>query len=74
MLSLTMPEWRNRLSPMSCEALEDLEGESLLCKYTSNEILDLIIQYRGGIASSYELIVLVREVFDIDLRAFQGRL
>lgn len=58
----TVKEWKARLRPQYVEALEannfeDAEGLS------PREVLDVIVAYEGGVASGYEIVCMVNEIW-----------
>lgn len=65
----TVKEWKARLRPDYREAIEELgrcfsdEREVL----SPREVVDTIVNYKGGIASGYEVVCLVNEVWGIHL-------
>lgn len=62
----TVQEWKAHLRPSYREALEEmfLDEREVLSPY---EVVDTIVNYRGGIASGYEVVCLVNEVWGIRL-------
>lgn len=64
----TVKEWKARLQPNYREALEEMfldEREVL----SPREVVDTIVSYEGGLASGYEVVCLVNEVWGIQLPA-----
>ncbi len=64
----TVKEWKARLQPKYREALEEMfldEREVL----SPREVVDTIVSYEGGLASGYEVVCLVNEVWGIQLPA-----
>lgn len=53
----TVQEWKARLRPSYREALDE------------REVVDTIVSYEGGLASGYEVVCLVNEVWGIQLPA-----
>lgn len=67
----TVKEWKARLQPKYREAIEELgrcfsDEREVLSPY---EVVDAIVNYRGGLASGYEVVCLVNEVWGIQLPA-----
>lgn len=64
----TVQEWKAHLRPSYREALEEMfldEREVLL----PHEVVDTVVSYEGGLASGYEVVCLVNEVWGIQLPA-----
>lgn len=64
----TVQEWKARLRPKYREALEEMfldEREVL----SPREMVDAIVSYEGGIATGYEVVCLVNEVWGFQLPA-----
>lgn len=64
----TVQEWKAYLRPSYREALEEMfldEREVL----SPLEVVDTIVSYEGGLASGYEVVCLVNEVWGIQLPA-----
>lgn len=64
----TVQEWKAHLRPSYREALEEMfldEREVL----SPREVVDTIANYEGGLASGYEVVCLVNEVWGIQLPA-----
>lgn len=62
----TVKDWKARLRPSYREALEEMfldEREVL----SPREVVDAIVNYKGGIASGYEVVCLVNEVWGLHL-------
>lgn len=65
----TVQEWKARLQPKYREAIEELgrcfsdEREVL----SPHEVVDAIVSYEGGLASGYEVVCLVNEVWGLHL-------
>lgn len=62
----TVQEWKAHLRPSYREALEEMfldEREVL----SPREVVDTIVGYEGGLASGYEVVCLVNEVWGIRL-------
>lgn len=62
----TLQEWRDHLGPRYSEALEDVNvPDSTPC--SPREILDVIVRYEGGIASSYAITGLIQKLWGVHL-------
>lgn len=58
----TVKEWKARLRPRYVEALEESNFEDTEC-LSPREVLNVIVDYEGGIASGYEIVCLVNEIW-----------
>lgn len=59
-----LSEWRSILKPGDAKALDWSHEDSSL---TADEVFDIVVRYRGGVATGYEVRMLVRTVYGIDL-------
>lgn len=63
----TLAHWEELLMPTEVEALHDtrhINPEEVL---TPNEILDIIVEWNGGIASGYEIRNIISRVYGMEL-------
>ena len=58
----TIKEWKARLRPEYVEALEENNFEDAEC-LSPREVLDVIVDYEGGIASGYEIVYMINEIW-----------
>lgn len=58
----TVKEWKARLRPRYVEALEE-NGFEDAERLSPREVLDAIVNYEGGVASGYEIVCLINEVW-----------
>lgn len=58
----TVKEWETRLRPQYAEALKESNFEDTEC-LSPREVLDVIVNYEGGIASGYEIVCMVNEIW-----------
>lgn len=58
----TVKEWKARLRPQYVEALEESDFEDTE-RLSPREVLDAIVGYEGGVASGYEIVCLINEVW-----------
>ena len=63
----TLALWEEILMPLEIEALHDtchINPEEVL---TPNEILDIIVEWNGGIASGYQVRSIISRVYGVEL-------
>ena len=58
----TVKEWKARLRPRYVEALEANNFEDAE-RLSPREVLDAIVNYEGGVASGYEIVCMVNEIW-----------
>lgn len=58
----TVKEWKARLRPQYVEALEENGFEDTEC-LSPREVLDVIVDYEGGMGSGYEIVCMVNEIW-----------
>lgn len=61
----TLNEWRKRLNPTEIEALQ--ANNLTNGQISSNEALEAIVNWNGGIASAYEAKSIISRVYGIKL-------
>lgn len=64
----TLREWKARLQPKYAEALDECVRNDNM-PLSPREALDIIVRYHGGIASGYEIVCLVNELWGGQLPA-----
>lgn len=62
----TVKEWKARLRPRYVEALEANNFEDAE-RLSPREVLDAIVDYEGGVASGYEIVCMVNEIWGSQL-------
>lgn len=62
----TVKEWKARLRPRYVEALEANNFEDAE-RLSPREVLDAIVNYEGGVASGYEIVCMVNEIWGSQL-------
>ena len=62
-----LSQWEEILMPSEIEALHDNHITAPGEKLTANEVLDIIIEWEGGIATGYQLRSIVSRVYGIEL-------
>ena len=70
---LTLEQWNDILPTCYYEALEEMLEDMYhtdweKCKYSANEVLDLLVRYEGGISSGYMIRELVKILYGVDLQ------
>ncbi len=66
----TLGRWEEILLPNEIEALHDLNHVNPEEVLTPNEVLDIIVQWDGGVAEGYQIRSLISRVYGVEL---QGR-
>lgn len=64
----TLKQWEEVLMPIEVEALHDtyhLNPEEAL---TPNEVLDIIVEWHGGLASGYHVRSVISRVYGMELK------
>ena len=65
----TLREWKKQLSPKYREALEEMTWPNDDAVYTATEVLDMIVEYEGGVATGFDIRRLLHEVYQGDFRS-----
>ncbi len=65
MLIMSLSQWKEILLPSDCEALDEYFHDDQM-ELDSPSVLDVFVSYEGGIASGYEVRLLVDRVYGID--------
>ena len=65
---LTLPEWEKYLYQYEMEALDDRFYQDHVSKFSANEVLDALVEYNGGVASGYQIRMLIQRVYGIELK------
>lgn len=60
-------EWEEILLPSEYETLNGVIYISPESEMTSNEVLDTIVDYKGGLASGYEIRSIISRVYGVEL-------
>lgn len=60
-------EWEEILLPSEYEALNGVIYTSPEDEMTSNEVLDAIVDYKGGVTSGYEIRSIISRVYGVEL-------
>lgn len=63
----TKAEWQEILSPSEWEAVDEMITDPMNTPLTSNEVLDAIVRWNGGIADSYYLRALIYKLYMVKL-------
>ena len=68
----TLEHWYDVLPTCYYEALEEMLEDMYHtdwenCKYSANEVFDLLVRYEGGISSGYMIRELIKLLYDVDL-------
>jgi len=61
----TLKHWEEILLPTEIEALHDFKHMDPIEVLTPNEVLDIIIQWNGGIASGYHVLNIISRVYGV---------
>ena len=63
---MTRKEWEEILLPIETQALEDYYGrrEKLI---SPNEVFEIIVEWKGGMASAYEIKSCISRVYGVEL-------
>ena len=63
----TVGRWEEILMPTEIEALHDTRHTNPEEALTPNEVLDIIVEWNGGIASGYETRNIISRVYGVEL-------
>lgn len=63
----TLARWEELLLPSEFEALTDYGYTSDLNILTPDEVLDIIIDWKGGIATAYHIKSIISRVYGVEL-------
>ena len=63
----TLARWEEILMPIEVEALHDTYHTNPAEALTPNEVLDIIIEWNGGIASGYHVRSVISRVYGVEL-------
>lgn len=63
----TVGRWEEILMPAEIEALHDTHHTNPEEALTPNEVLDIIVEWNGGIASGYETRNIISRVYGVEL-------
>lgn len=63
----TLARWEEILMPIEVEALHDTYHTNPEETLTPNEVLDIIIEWNGGIASGYHVRSVISRVYGVEL-------
>lgn len=63
----TLAHWEEILMPLEIEALHDTCHTNPEEVLTPNEVLDIIVEWEGGIASGYHVRSIISRVYDVEL-------
>ena len=64
---MKLAEWKKRLLPMDMEALRDYGHAGQEEELAADEVLDIILDWNGGIRTGYALRALVARVYGKEL-------
>lgn len=68
---LTIKGWEEHLMPLEMEAIKDYfyknESTEERHRYSSNEVLEAIVKWNGGIASAYHIKAIIERVYGIEV-------
>ena len=65
--AMTLLQWEDYLLPLKAEALGCYAYGDPEAQLTPNEVLDAIVEWKGGLASGYEIRSTVARVYGIEL-------
>lgn len=63
----TLARWEEILMPLEIEALHDTYHTNPEEALTPDEVLDIIVEWEGGIASGYHVRSIISRVYDVEL-------
>ena len=63
----TMARWEEILLPIEIVALHDTYHNDPWETLTPNEVLDIIVEWKGGLGSGYEVRSLIGRVYGVEL-------
>lgn len=63
----TVGRWEEILMPLEVEALHDTYHTNPEEALTPDEVLDIIVEWEGGIASGYHVRSIISRVYDVEL-------
>ena len=63
----TLARWEEILMPIEVEALHDTYHTNPEEALTPNEVLDIIMEWNGGIASGYHVRSVISRVYGVEL-------
>lgn len=63
----TLERWEEILMPTEIEALHDYDHTDPIKVFTPNDVLDIIGEWNGGIASGYHIRSIISRVYGIEL-------
>ena len=63
----TLARWEEILVPLEIEALHDNYHTNPEEALTPNEVLDIIVEWNGGIASGYHVRSIISRVYGVEL-------
>ena len=63
----TLARWEEILMPIEVEALHDTYHTNPEETLTPNEVLDIIMEWNGGIASGYHVRSVISRVYGVEL-------
>lgn len=63
----TLERWEEILFPAEIEALHDYNHNDPCEPLTPNEVLDIIVEWNGGIASGYQIRSIISRVYGVEL-------
>lgn len=63
----TVKEWKEKLQPAECEALDDMNYNNQEKRLSATEVFDQIVEWEGGLASGYHCRSIISRVYGIEL-------
>ena len=71
MTLMTLSQWKNELGDYYGNILYDMLGDNIHARtdwhYSSFDVLETIISYKGGLANAYELAHLLDLIYGVDI-------
>lgn len=63
----TLEQWEAELAPIEIEALHDYGHVQPWERLSPDEVLDMIIEWNGGIATGYQVRSIISRVYGVEL-------